>query len=274
MGDGEVPGNVKVHVAPEPIEIAEGVWLLPAPLTSRATASDPTAWMDEAVVPERSLRIGLAHGAVHGFGGESGRLIANDRASSAGLAYLALGDWHGMKEVGPRTWYSGSPEPDRFPDNEPGFALAVTLEGPSAEPQVRPLRTAKYRWARLAVQVTSIDDLAEVELRARSLAADPGDLVLALAVEGRVSLSERAAVDRWLERFAAVVFHLEARGDGLRLRVASDDLDRIDRAGELRAAAERLLAMAADSTNPDAGLAERALARLHALAGEAADGGP
>ncbi len=40
---------------------------------------------------------------------------------------MALGDWHGRKQIGPRTWYSGTPEPDAFQDNDPGHALIVAL---------------------------------------------------------------------------------------------------------------------------------------------------
>ena len=37
-----------------------------------------------------------------------------DRAGHAAQDYLALGDWHGTRRIDARTWYSGTPEHDRF----------------------------------------------------------------------------------------------------------------------------------------------------------------
>ena len=108
-----------------------GVVLLPAPLKSKRTSSDPTAWMDGATSPAGALRIGLAHGSVQGFGsaGDANVPIDPARVKSAGLAYLALGDWHGTTRISDRAWYSGTPEPDGFRDNDPGNALIVRIDG-------------------------------------------------------------------------------------------------------------------------------------------------
>ena len=67
---GGLPANVRVYLTPEPAEIANGVVLLPAPLTSKSTSRDPTAWMDGANLSADSVRIGLAHGSVQGFGSD------------------------------------------------------------------------------------------------------------------------------------------------------------------------------------------------------------
>ena len=88
-----VPKNVRLHLKPRVERIADGVALLPAPLTMRSTQADPTAWMDAAATPGAQIRIGLAHGSIQGFGGEDGEAavpVAPDRARLAGLDYLAL----------------------------------------------------------------------------------------------------------------------------------------------------------------------------------------
>ncbi|MBX9683988.1 MAG: DNA repair exonuclease, partial [Hyphomicrobium sp.] len=131
----EPPQNIVIADEAAPLDLAPGVTLLPAPLTSKFPGHDPSAWMTSAVTPPGTLRIGLAHGSVQAFGqgsngdggndGDSGVTLAADRAAQSGLAYLALGDWHGTKRITPNTWYSGTPEPDRFPDNDPGHVLAV-----------------------------------------------------------------------------------------------------------------------------------------------------
>ena len=143
-----LPANVVVHTEPRPAELASGIVLLPAPLTAKSTSRDPTLWMDAAASPAGALRIGLAHGSVQGFGSEGEANVPIDpaRVKSAGLAYLALGDWHGTTSISERVWYSGTPEPDSFPDNEPGHALVVTIVGGArrrsnaCEPRILPGR--------------------------------------------------------------------------------------------------------------------------------------
>src|SRR3546814_14483799 len=108
----------------QPIERAEGYWLLPAPLQYKRTQDDPTTWFDHAETPDGAKRIGLAHGPILDFGSSApaANLIAPDRARRAGLAYLALGDWHGRREIDALTHYSGTPEPDDFDREENGRA--------------------------------------------------------------------------------------------------------------------------------------------------------
>ncbi|MBV8399718.1 MAG: metallophosphoesterase, partial [Acetobacteraceae bacterium] len=109
---GSLPDNVRLHLTGDPAPLGGGAWVIPAPLTQRHAAGDPTACMDGAGTPEAAIRLGLAHGSVRSFGRDdttTHNLIAPDRADRAGLAYLALGDWHGAQEFGPRTWYSGTP---------------------------------------------------------------------------------------------------------------------------------------------------------------------
>ena len=56
--------------------------------------------------------------------GEANNPIAPDRARRAGLDYLALGDWHRTLQIGPATWYAGTPEADRFNSQEVGQVAA------------------------------------------------------------------------------------------------------------------------------------------------------
>ncbi|MGL4397282.1 MAG: metallophosphoesterase family protein, partial [Hyphomicrobium sp.] len=158
------PGNVTALTEAQPFEIARGAVVLPAPLVNRNPGRDPSAWMDDAITAPGVTRIGLAHGSVVGFGseGESAVGIAPDRAKRAGLAYLALGDWHGLTEIDGATWYSGTPEPDRFPDNEPGFVLSVALDG-AAPARVKPIASAAFRWMKSTVAIRSIADLTPLE---------------------------------------------------------------------------------------------------------------
>lgn len=264
-----LPANVRVHARPGAVEIAPYVWLLPAPLLSRRGAADPTAWMDTAETPARSFRIGLAHGSVRDFGGdgEAEATIAPDRATRARLDYLALGDWHGTIRIDPRTWYAGTPEPDRFPDNEPGQALAVQLQDVGAEPIVKPISTSRFRWVKQSQVVASTEDLARLERAILDGSGAADRLLVRLTLSGRLSAAGHAALAAWSERMSARLFHLELDHRGLTVATDATDLEAIASDGELRRAADWLQRIATDDEDPRRADAEGALAHLFALAG-------
>jgi DNA repair exonuclease SbcCD nuclease subunit len=112
-----LPCNVVIADEPQPVPIGNKAVILPAPLRRRRDAADLTEWFDTAVTEDSLVRVGVAHGSVREFlpeGSEAPNPIAPDRAERARLDYLALGDWHGHRRISSRTWYSGTPEPDRF----------------------------------------------------------------------------------------------------------------------------------------------------------------
>ena len=92
-----LPPNVVVADEPAALDAWSGAaMVLPAPLRRRRESHDLTAWFDGAPSPEGMIRIGLAHGSLaNRLPGEAANEIAEDRATRAGLDYLALGDWHG-----------------------------------------------------------------------------------------------------------------------------------------------------------------------------------
>src|SRR5262249_48321114 len=144
-------------------------FLLPAPLTRKAEAEDVTVWMDGAPTPEGALRIGLAHGSVTNFGneGEAANPIDPGRPKSAGLAYLALGDWHQTLQVGPAVWYAGTPEPDRAGGQEEGRALLVDVPGAGVPAAVTPISTGTYRWVGRSERLAAGAELEDLEQRLR-----------------------------------------------------------------------------------------------------------
>jgi len=268
-----LPANVTVHTEPRAAEIAAGVVLLPAPLAAKSTSRDPTQWMDEAATPAGALRLGLAHGSVQGFGsgGEANVPIDPARITSAQLSYLALGDWHGTTRISERAWYSGTPEPDGFRDNEPGNALLVTIEGARAAPKVERVTTAHFTWARRQQTVDSAKGLEVLEAELASLGSAASRWLIDLGLDGHVTLSQRAAIEARLSQLATEVFHLAADLGDLHVAAAASDLEALG-SGVLGTVAERLKA-AAESGGAEAEIAERALRKLFALARRAQAGG-
>jgi len=129
-------------------------WLLPGVLTRRHATADPTAAMVDAPTPNGAIRLGPAHGSLACSGADDSsrhNLIAADRPQRAGLAYLALGDWHGAQEIGGRCWYSGTPETDDFGNGGGGGgeALVVDVAGSNDIPVVVRYRIGRFAWVRI-----------------------------------------------------------------------------------------------------------------------------
>ena len=154
--------NLKVLLEEKPV-LLEGAVLLPCPLVRRQSTGDPTAWLraPEGFVelsPE-SPRIVMAHGSIQDFGSAAmdeeelpgssqPNFIDLGALPSGPIDYVALGDWHGTKQVGPAAWYPGTPELDRFikgGDHDPGNVLLVTAaRGIPAEVEV--VRVSGIGW--------------------------------------------------------------------------------------------------------------------------------
>lgn len=265
----EAPPNVTLATAPEPIAVAPGAVLLPAPCTARRPGRDLTEWMGESRSAEGTIRIGLAHGAVQSFSEEANaaEIVAPDRARRAGLDYLALGDWHARLQIDPRTHYSGTPEPDRFKHDRPGAALLVEIETATALPRVTALATAAFSWTSLEVHLLSGDDPAAALAALLPPPPERRQVLARILATGSASLAGRTALAAAAQAAGPDFASLELDTEGLASEHEADDLDGIDRAGALREAADALLREAEDAarSQPDREIARAALARLYAL---------
>lgn len=268
---GEVRSdNVVLALEAQPIALGGDVTLLPAPCTTRRPGRDLTEWMDTAAAPEGALRIGLAHGPVHDFSedGAGGEVIAPDRARRAGLDYLALGDWHGQMRLDARTFYSGTPEPDRFKHGKPGAALLVTLAGGGAEPDIVPLRTGAFDWRTAPLELLGEEDaIAGFD----ALLPPPEtrrDTLVRLQLSGHARIAIRTALAARIEAVAPQFAHFVTDDAALLTECEQSDLEQIDHGGALRLAAEALLSEADDAalSAEDRDIARAALMRLFTYA--------
>lgn len=259
---GAVPANAHLLLTPE-VSLFDGFAVLPAPLTQRHTHADLTAWFDQADTPAGLLRIGLAHGSVQGLLAEdidSPNPLAPDRAQRARLDYLALGDWHGCKRVDARTWYAGTPEPDRFKSNDAGHALLVDIAAPGAEPQVQKLPVARYRWQGLHAALQVPSDVDELLARLAPLGAQD---VVDLRLSGRVDLADRQRLQAALGRAEAQARHLQADLSALQLVPTEADLASLQADGYL---GEVIAELRDAQSQPDAAAAQAAQDALTLLA--------
>lgn len=268
---GCIPDGVRLLLTPQVADFDAGFSILAAPLTQRHTYDDVTEWFDKAETPAGHLRIGLSHGSVSNqlaAAIDSANPIAEDRAERARLDYLALGDWHGVFAVGDRTFYSGTPETDRFRNNRSGMVLEIDIDGPGAIPVVTQHVMTKYLWERWDETIAVPTD---VDLLTARLAALSARHVLYLKLSGSVDMNASRRIDTAVADTSARVRAL--RIDSEALCVAPTDTDLADLGaghGYLANVVARLAAARNDpSKQAAASEAMLLLARLHAEAGAA-----
>ncbi len=260
---GAVPANAHLLLAPSPaLFTARGFAVLPAPLTQRHTYGDLTEWFDAAMTPAGLLRIGIAHGSVQGILSEdidSANPIAPERAERARLDYFALGDWHGCKRIDARTWYAGTPEPDRFKANDAGQALLVEIAVPGSEPVVTPIAVGQYRWQLLAVALQVPSDMDA--LHAQLDALGPRDVV-DLRVQGRTDLGGLQGLKAAIGRAEARARHLQSDLSALQLVPTDEDIAGLQADGYLGELLTELRDLQSGSDPAPARTAQDALALL------------
>ena len=266
----EAPESVRIVYEPAPLEVAPGVSLLPSPVPSRFPGRDLTEWMSDCATPEGHLRIGLAHGGVVTFGSEDdGReTIPIDRARSAGLDYLALGDWHGFTKLADRAFYSGSPERDRFKHHGRGICLAVAVSGQGAIPRVDEGETGRFDWFETELHLTPEQDAAQAFMTALpESGTGRRDTLIRVLASGWIRLPQREALEAAKEHASPEFAHFEFVDKELVTECVAEDLDEIAEGGALRVAAEALYGDARmDGRNElDRRVADAALSRLYSF---------
>ena len=264
----------------------ESVVLLPCPLRRRHEAEDPTAWIRSLdFTPYGDMpRIVIAHGSTTVFAaGGSGlaaaagplgggfvgpgstsqaddeepaatgiNTLALDRLPLGELDFLALGDWHGFLAAGPKAFYSGAPEIDRFPKpaQRPGHVAVVTAAR-SAEPRVEPVATGRFRWL---VHSATLDDdgprqlddwLTEATRPVAAGGAGFDTCLVRLEVSGSVSLAERAELDRLVESWTARLLRFDLDDQSVLAPSADEIRELAERPGDpiIARVATELMAM-------------------------------
>ena len=260
------PEHVHLLHSTEPVLLADGgLAVLPAPLTRKHQFTDPTEGFGQQVTSQAAVRVGLAHGSLRNRlapAAEQHNMISDTRADEGHLDYLALGDWHSCKEVAPRTWYAGTPEPDDF-DQDSGAVLIVELRGPGVAPTVERVQVGSYRWHNLRAQLQSPGAVEQLRACLASVTEPLASAVVHLEVRGAVRLSERAAIDEELANFEATVQVLRARTIDLIPSPTEEDLNDLGRQGFVSIVVERFRSLEGDAADPDSVFARAALQRLY-----------
>ncbi len=225
--------NVQLALDSTPLELAAAkAVVFPCPVTSRIIPDDLTASIPVAPRGGSAFRIGLAHGRWQGYSGETyaQNFIAADRADSAGLDYLALGDFHSYTlpdhpAARARSCYSGTPECTAIDDLRSGYALVVRIESPGSVPVVTPHRVGRIEPRLLAERVLSpADGFAELQREIEAL-ENPGDVLLGLHVSGALHEADFEAFIAWSNALDERFLGVERRLDELYREPSVADFD-------------------------------------------------
>ncbi len=273
--------NLRVLRLAEPVDIG-GAVLYPCPLLRRHEFFDPTHWLRSFPPPSpgpasNRPRIVLAHGSTQGF--ESGRdeedagdSAANQidltRLAAGAYDYVALGDWHGTKQVGPAAWYAGTPELDRFPkggDYDPGNILLVSA-GRGEPPEVIAIPTRRIGWH--LHEFTFSDDAGVAQLAVDLqvlLGARAGGDLLRLVLRGSLGLEATTRLETLLAAYAARLISLRLTNHTVVAPTPDEITAMTQRASDplIARVAATLVARAAGETEA-AAVARTALRELHA----------
>lgn len=274
--------NLTVLLHPEPVELESAV-LLPCPLLRQHESADTTAWLRAAGLERfgEKARIVVAHGSVQSFGvqhddddapGGAVNRIDLSRLPGRDFDYIALGDWHGMKQVAANAWYSGTPELDRFArgaSNEPGHALIVTAAR-GAAPKVEAVRTAQLGWHRVACEFSDDSSLARLEQEIDALIGQRAqqDLLL-LELRGSLGIEATTRLEQKLDAWQARLLRLKLTNQTF-VAPSADEIEALTRRADdplISRVAARLVASAVGESE-EAACARTALRELHAVCRE------
>lgn len=277
----ERPDNVRVLDRPGIHDVRPGLQLVVAPWYSKAPTTDVLgqAVNDiDAALDDGVTRIAVGHGAVDILVPDKDRAsLIRFSALEAAIArgavhYVALGDKHSRMSVGStgRVWYSGSPEVTNYDDIEPdpGQVLVVDIdEADRLRPvQVEPRRVGGWRFVSLCRAVDDARDIADLDINL-DLMPDKERTVIRLGLTGSLTVTDKAALDACLDRYARLFAALVPwdKQTDIAVMPADGEFDDLGIAGFAAAAVDELVATAR-STGDDADDARAALALLLRLA--------
>ncbi len=271
----ERPDNVVVLDQAGVHQVRPGLEIVAAPWRSKAPTTDLVAAVLEKLTPAPVTRILVAHGGVDVLDPDRDkpcliRLAALDDALATGTVhYVALGDKHSRTDVGNsgRVWYAGSPEVTNFDDveSDPGHVLIVDIDetDPRRPATVDSRHVGTWRFVTIHRQVDTRRDIADLDLNL-DLMTEKDRTVVRLALTGSLTVTDRAALDACLDKYARLYawLGLWERRTNLAVIPADGEFNDLGIGGFAAAAVDELVATAREKDSETAVDAQAALALL------------
>lgn len=253
----ECPDNVVVLDRAGVHEVRPGLEIVAAPWRSKAPISDLIGDVLADLPADGVTRVVVGHGGVDILDPDKDkpsliRLAAVEDALARGAVhYVALGDKHSRTEVGStgRVWYSGSPEVTNYDDieSDPGHVLLVEIDetDPHRGVRVDSERVGRWRFITLRREVDTDRDVADLDLNL-DLLEDKERTVVRLALTGSLTVTDKAALDACLDRYARLfaALTLWERHTEIAVLPADGEFDDLGIGGFAAAAVDELVATA------------------------------
>lgn len=276
----ECPDNVTVLDRAGVWEVRPGVELVVAPWRSKSPTTDLAAEVLAGLPADGTTRIVVAHGGVDILDPDPTRVSLIRMAPLAealergAVHYVALGDKHSRTCVGDsgRIWYSGSPEVTNYDhvEADPGHVLVVDVdeEHPAHPVSVEARHVGRWRFLTLHRPVNDSRDIADLDVNL-DLMADKDRTVVQLGLTGTLTVTDRAALDACLDKYARLFAYLGTweRHTDIAVMPADGEFDDLGIGGFAATALEELVATARGGDGEDAQNAQGALGLLLRLAG-------
>jgi DNA repair exonuclease SbcCD nuclease subunit len=271
----ERPANVTVLDRAGVHHVRPGLQIVAAPWRSKAPTADLVAAALDGLGADGITRILVAHGGVDVLDPDRDKASVirlsgvHGALTSGAVHYVALGDKHSRTQVGEtgRVWYSGSTETTNYDDveHDPGHVLIVDIDehDPQRPVTVTARRIGCWRFVTLHHAVDGSRDVTDLDINL-DLMPDKDRTVVRLALTGTLSVTDRAALDACLDKYARLFASLriwERRSD---IAVVPEDAEFADLGvgGFAAAAVDELVASARSADADAADDAQAALALL------------
>ena len=199
------PAHVHVLRDAGVIDLGGNARLLASPLHQKQSTTDPSLKLVDlaAGLPADVIKIGVTHGAlaIESRHQPNDFPIALHAATRAGLDYLAVGHWHNWltdTDDG-RIVMPGTPEPDRFGNDDSGHVALVEIDAPGQAPRVEKLPVATLAWHALTFDFLNPEaSRAALSATLAELSASAARTVLRVTLTGTASPASLAEVRDWL----------------------------------------------------------------------------
>lgn len=200
------PANVQVLREAGVIGLGGNARLITAPLCQKLSSHDPSLKLTDlaATLPADVIKIGITHGAlaIESKHQPNDFPIALNAATHAGLDYLAIGHWHNWladTDSG-RIVMPGTPEPDRFTNDDSGHVALVEIDSPGQPARVQKLPVATLSWRAFTFDFLS-PEASRTSLAATlaELAPAPDRTVLRVTLSGTASPAALHETRTWLD---------------------------------------------------------------------------
>lgn len=288
--------QVRLLTEARPVAIHPGVTLFPCPVLRKTSTLDPTRWIaDHPRTPDHGVRIAVAHGSVMDRPNlpDDDHPIAPTAPQDLDLDYIALGHWHKTKVFRdggghPRMIYPGVHEPmrfrgdssssgwrpyaaggdrDEFFDDGQGTAIAVTIPGPGAPPQVEQLDVGHLTWTMRHETLHTEEEFDEL-IAAIAEAPRPELTLLRLKLSGVVQMQAMQRLDELREVMGRYIVG-ELDDSALGVEPTEAEIREVVGTGVLSSVYQELQERVAAADGRNRAVAERATRLLYRFARQA-----